>query len=291
VDLVTVEKNEIEDIMNKKINYLFGIIMMPVLLALVVTSCRSTRTIQTAINKKDTASVIAMSDPTIDSAAIMESIGIKIYNGRINFNTFSAKVKLDYSDQSGKNQNASVFIKIHKDSLIWVSLTGALGVEGFRAIIKPDSVWLMDKLEKTYTIKSISSLQELTGLPFDFYAMQDVLLGNPIYFSEKIISFETKGSNLTAVSKGGYFKHSLTIDTVNNQIVQSKLDDIEESRSRTSFMYFRGYTLQQGRNLSTQRDITVTEKTSVNVKLDFKQWSFDESQTYPFNIPKTYKLK
>ena len=279
------------NIMNKNVNYICSIIMVPVLLATMLPSCRSTRTIHTAINKKDTASVIAMSDPTIDSAAIMESIGTKIYNGRINFNTFSAKVKLDYSDQSGKNQNATVFIKIHKDSLIWVSLTGALGVEGFRAIIKPDTVWLMDKLEKTYTIRSISSLQELTGLPFDFYAMQDVLVGNPIYFTNKIISFETNGSNLTAVSKGKYFKHSLTIDTANNKIVQSKLDDIEETRSRTCFIYFNGYTMQQDRNFSTQRDITVTEKTSVNVKLDFKQWTFDESQTYPFNIPKTYKLK
>jgi hypothetical protein len=277
--------------MNKHIIYVWGIILMSLFLVSLLPSCRSTRTIQTAINKKDTASVIVMTAPTIDSAAIMESIGKKISDGRINFNTFTGKVKMDYSDQSGKNQNATIFLKIHKDSLIWVSLTGALGVEGFRVLIKPDSVWLMDKLEKTYTIKSISSLQELTGLPFDFYAMQDVLVGNPIYFSEKIISFETKGSNLTAVSKGEYFKHSLTIDTLRNQIVQSKLDDIEESRSRTSFMYFSGYDLQQGRSFSTQRDITVTEKTSVNVKLDFKQWSFNEPQTYPFNIPKSYKLK
>ncbi len=277
--------------MNKNIFIWWSIIMLPACAVLMLSSCRSTRTIQTAINKKDTASVIVMTDPTIDSAAIIESIGAKINNGRINFNTFNGKVKLDYSDQSGKNQNATVFIKIHKDSLIWVSLTGALGVEGFRVLIRPDSVWLMDKLEKTYTMRSISSLQELTGLPFDFYAMQDALLGNPIYFTEKIISFETKANNITAVSKGEFFKHSLTIDSVNNQIVQSKLDDIEETRSRTCFIYFNGYTMQQGRNFSTQRDITVTEKTSVNVKMDFKQWSFDESQSYPFNIPKTYKLK
>jgi hypothetical protein len=291
VVLATAEKAEIEFIMKNNVTIFWSVLIVPVMLASMLSSCRSTRTIQTAINKKDTASVIVMSDPTIDSAAIMESIGTKINNGRINFKTFSGKVKMDYSDQSGKNQNATVFIKIHKDSLIWVSLTGALGVEGFRVVIKPDSVWLMDKLEKTYTIRSISSLQELTGLPFDFYAMQDVLVGNPIYFTDKIISFETNGNNLTAVSKGEYFKHSLTIDTVNNQIVQSKLDDIEETRSRTCFIYFNGYAMQQGRNFSTQRDITVTEKTSVNVKMEFKQWSFDESQTYPFNIPKTYKLK
>jgi len=37
---------------------------------------------------------------------------------------------------------------MQKDSIIWVSLTGLLGIEGYRMIVNKDSVKLMNKLKK-----------------------------------------------------------------------------------------------------------------------------------------------
>jgi hypothetical protein len=276
--------------MRKLLQALGGVIIMTWLLSGV--SCKSAKTIQTAINKKDTATLYTLSHPDIDSAAIIEKISNKLKEREIQFNTFSSRIKVDYTDQSGKSQSATALIRLQKDSIMWVSLTGTLGVEGFRAIIRPDSVWVMDKLEKTISRRSTAFLQEITNLPLDFEALQDIVVGNPVYFSEnKIVSYRTEANTISALSIGDYFKHLLTIDTLSNQLLRSKIDDIDATRNRTCFIGFDAYANAQGRSLSTKREISVTEKTNLNVKLDFKQYAFDETLTFPFNIPKNYREK
>ncbi len=256
-----------------------------------IYGCKSTKTIQTAMNKKDTAIVMEIKNPEVDSAFVIGQIIEKIKKRRINFNTFSAKIKLDYTDPEGKTKDATVFIRLKRDSIMWVSLTGALGVEGFRALIKPDSVWVLDKLEKFITKRSTGYLQEITNLPLDFAALQDIIVGNPVYFSDNIFSYKADAESITALSIGEFFKHLLNLDTLKNTIGYSKMDDINVSRNRTCFIGYSDYVPAQGTTFSTKRDITITEKTSLNVKLDYKQFAFNEALTYPFAIPKNYKEK
>lgn len=259
---------------------------------LALGSCKSTKTIQTAISKKDTTTAPVLKDTGIDSAMVIEDAYKKVKQTNLLYVSFTAKIKVDYFDKaSGKEQGATAFIRLRKDSLLWVSLTGALGVEGFRALIRPDSVILLDKLEKTVSRRSIASLQELTGLPLNFTALQDLIVGNPVYFSDSIVSFETNGNTISLMSTGEYFKHFLSFDTTSQTILQSKIDDIDQNRNRTCFIHYADYLPAQGVNFSTRRDITVTEKSSLNIKLEYKQYSFDELLTFPFSIPKNYREK
>ena len=55
-----------------------------------------------------------------------------------------------------------------------------LGIEAFRAIITPDSVKVLNKLDKVYQLRSVGYLQEMSHLPFDFNTLQSIVLGNPI---------------------------------------------------------------------------------------------------------------
>ncbi len=257
----------------------------------VLGSCKSTKTIQTAINKKDTTVVRVIEDPEIDSAAVISQILDKLHQREIRFNTFSAKVKVDYTDPTGKSNSATAFIRLQKDSILWVSLTGTLGVEGFRALIKPDSVIVLDKLEKTVTRRSTGYLQEITNLPLDFEALQNILVGNPVYFSQNIVSYKNEGNSISALCIGEYFKHLLNLDTIANTIGYSKIDDVDVTKNRTCFIGYSNYTPAQGTTFSTIREITVTEKKSLNVKLDYKQFVFEETLSFPFSIPKNYKEK
>lgn len=272
--------------MKKNIQLLIGVFAA----TLVLAACRNTKPIQkiqTAIAKKDTAElVIVIRDSNIqnslDSVALIRQLYQKIQLNIIDFSTFSAKLKLDYTDQSGKSQAANALIRIQKDSLMWISLTGALGVEGFRAIITLDSIILMDKLEKTISRRSIASLQELTNLPVDFTALQDIIIGNPVYFTDNIVSYKNDGTQVTATSVGPYFKHLIDIDTLTGKINYSKLDDVEPSRNRTCFIAFSDYIIQQSKQFSTKREITVAEKSKLNVKIEYKQIAFGEVLTFPF---------
>lgn len=258
---------------------------------LVLASCRPAKKIQTVVTKKDTSVTVPITSPKIDSAAIKESIFARLNSNHVDFRFFSSKIKVDYTDAKGKNINATAFVRMKKDSLIWLSVTGPLGIEGYRVMVKPDTVIIMDKLEKTISYKTVAYLREMIKLPVDFYTLQDLLLGNPIFFPDNIVSFRNSGNTLLALSVGDYFKHFITIDTSDNRILHSKLDDVQETRNRTCDITMNDYNQQQGRLFSNNREITVTEKARLEIKLDYKQVNFDEPQTFPFNIPKNYTIK
>jgi Domain of unknown function (DUF4292) len=272
-------------------NHMKWSVLAVLIAVLSIYACRGPKKIQTAIKNVDSSQVVKVDKPEVDSAAIKASIIERVNEHKVKCRTFSAKIKLDLTDNTGKKSNATVFVRMVSDSLIWVSLTGALGVEGYRAIITPDSVYLMDKMEKTFSRRSVSYLQDVIKLPIDFFASQDLLLGNPVFFADNIVSYKYAGASLMALSVGSFFKHMITLDTANNQITHSKLDDVEELRNRTCDITLGNFQNQQGRYFSTYREITITEKSKLDIILDYKQFSFDEPMTFPFNVPKNYTIK
>ena len=71
----------------------------------------------------------------------------------MDFNTLALKGKADL-DINGEQNNVNMNIRIQKDKKIWVIITAAGGiVEVARAMITPDSLLLLNKLQKTYTKK------------------------------------------------------------------------------------------------------------------------------------------
>lgn len=173
---------------------------------------------------------------------------------------------------------------------MWLSLRGALGIEGFRVLITKDSVKVMNLLKKNVQYRSISYLQEITDLPFDFATLQDMVVGNPVFIDSNIVSYKVNASNeLLVLMSGKFFKHLLTIDNTAYTILHSKLDDMDETRNRTCDITFSGYDNSAGTPFSTKREISVAEQSKLDINLDFKQYSFNQPLTFPFNIQKNYK--
>ena len=83
-----------------------------------------------------------------------------------------------YNDLSGQ-------LRMRKDSLIWVSVTATMGVEVLRAKVSNDSVWLLNRLEKTYLAEPMDSLDQQIGplfglrLPFAQFMLLDNIEGIP----------------------------------------------------------------------------------------------------------------
>jgi hypothetical protein len=269
----------------KKIAYILVLIIT-------IASCRPAKKVQhieNAISKKDT-SVRVTQKKTVDSFLVVKNIINNLFKQRIDFTTFNAKVKIDYEGKVNSDQ-ATAYVRIQKDSLIWISITGALGIEGIRVMINKDSVKLMNKLEKTVEYRSITYLQELTEVPFDFYALQDVIVGNPVFIDSNIVSYKSTGNELLVLMVGNVFKHLITLSSTDLKVLHSKLDDVDSTRNRTADITYDNYEIAGSFNFSTRRKITVAEKSKLDINLDFKSYGFNKPQDYPFNIPKNYKRR
>lgn len=255
-------------------------------------SCRSTKKIQTAIAQKDTVAT-AVINPVInakkDSVDFINETYTKIKANRIDYTTFSAKIDVDYEDANGKKYNVNAHLRMYKDSVIWVSITAILGIEGLRAYITPDSIKLLDKQNKLYIARSVSYLQDVTALPLDMKSLQDLLIGNPVFLDSNIVSYSKAPNTISLLSIGSFFKNLFTVRDSDKQAMSSKLDDQDMLRNRTCYLTYDDFENKKGVSFSTKRAISVSEKGKLDIKLDFKQYDFNETLSFPFSIPKNYK--
>lgn len=270
---------------------MFRFIISIVLSGVFLWSCRSAKNIQSVITKKDSTETvtITLEEPRFDSAQFIRDNYDRLLKNRIVFETFSAKINVDYQGSDGKKYDVNAFVRMKKDSIIWISINGLLGIEGMRVLIDKDSVRILNKLDKEYQVRAISYLQELASLPLDLATFQDIIIGNPVFLDTSIVSFTTNGNSITMLSYGEWFKHLITMNNNDHLVLNSKLDDADVLRNRTCYLGYSDYENKKGQNFSTTRVISVTEKTKLDIKLNFKQYEFNEMLTFPFSIPKNYR--
>ena len=76
-----------------------------------------------------------------------------------------------YNDLSGQ-------IRMRKDSIVWFSVTATMGVEALRAKISNDSIWILNRLEKTYLAEPLDTVSAQLGIPLSLPLVQTLLLDN-----------------------------------------------------------------------------------------------------------------
>jgi hypothetical protein len=257
-------------------------------------ACRPVKKVQkieNAIAHIDTTRAIVIK-PTevVDSLSIVKQIIGNLGHNRIDYNAFSAKVKVDYEGAETDN-HANAFIRIRKDSAIWISIRGALNVEGIRLLITKDSLKLMNLLEKTIEYRSVGYLQELSQVPLTFYDLEDIIVGNPVFVDSNIVSYKSTANGLQVLMITRLFKNLITLESRNLRMVHCKLDDTDPLRNRTCDITYSDYETQGGISFSTTREIVVAEKSKLDINLNFKQYNFNQPESFPFNVPKSYKKK
>ncbi|MBR0539452.1 MAG: DUF4292 domain-containing protein [Bacteroidales bacterium] len=78
---------------------------------------------------------------------------------------------MNFDDLSGQ-------LRMRKDSLVWFSVTATLGVEVLRAKVSTDSVWIVNRIEKTYLAEPMKNISETLGIPLSLALLQTLLLDN-----------------------------------------------------------------------------------------------------------------
>jgi hypothetical protein len=254
-----------------------------------LASCRSTKKIQTAITKKDTAQVTHTTVKT-DTTNYIRTVMQSVSANRIDFKTFSAKVNVDYRDADNRDYNLNAFVRIYKDSLIWISVNSILG-EALRVYITKDSVKLLDKQNKKYIARGMNYIQSITSLPFDFQTLQDVIVGNPAFIDSNIVSYGRGNNLLTISSVNNYYKSLTTFQEADKVLLRTKVDDVDIASSRTADFTYSDYDHSAGMNFPTKRTITVVGgKGHLDIGLDFKKYDMNPaSLSTPFSIPRNYK--
>lgn len=78
---------------------------------------------------------------------------------------------LTYNDLNGQ-------LRMRRDSLVWLNVTAMLGVEVLRAKITTDSIWVINRWDKTYLAEPLDSISALLGMPVSLPVVQSLLFDN-----------------------------------------------------------------------------------------------------------------
>ncbi|HET7118614.1 MAG TPA: DUF4292 domain-containing protein [Hanamia sp.] len=259
-----------------------------------LNGCHSTKKLQSAIQRKDTTLVniaVNLNDSTADAkpaSTILDSLK----KDKIDFKTFSAKAKVQYEDHNGKQPDFNAFIRLQKDSLLWVSISSTfLGIEAFRLYITPDTLIILNKLDKSVEYHPFAYIESIAHIPLDFSLLQNILIGNPVYVGDSIVSYRQTENQILIGTVGDFFKNLLTLSTGDFHLERIKLDDLDLNKNRTAGLFFDNYEKNSNFDFATYREITVSEKSKVDIRILFKQYEFNKELSFPFAIPRNYKTK
>lgn len=95
----------------------------------------------------------------------------------IDFRYLTAKSKFSIKSKDENTDNASMNIRVRKDSLIWFSVQ-KLGIEAARGIATRDSIIILDKIHSEYSVYDFPTLSRQFNFDLSFDLLQSLIVGN-----------------------------------------------------------------------------------------------------------------
>ena len=106
-----------------------------------------------------------------------------------------------------------------------------------------------------------------------------------------MVSYKSSSAQLLVLMVGDIFKHLITLDNTDFTVLHSKLDDVDLQKNRTCDITLGNYQSMGNVRFATYRNISVSEKSKLDIYLDFKEFTLNEPLKYTFDIPKKFKRK
>lgn len=207
----------------------------------------------------------------------------------IQFDYFSGKIKIDY--EGNKQLSGIANLRIKKDSVIWISLSPGLGVEVARIFITQDSISIIDKINKQYTITDFASISKKFDFDINYSLLESVVLGNlvtpysdeMIRKTEKFYSYENQFGNFHFLNSIGTKTHKLeklmVQDTVSENSIYVNYSEFQLVEDQTLPFAIKA-ELTKGKPMETATKVDIAYNKAEIEKKPLK---------FPFNVPQKYE--
>lgn len=207
------------------------------------------------------------------------------------YSTFQARVKVHYADAAGSQPEATVLLRMQKDSAIWLSVSGTLlNLELYRILITPDSVTILHKLDKTVEYLPFTFLQDFIRFPLTFSTLQDLIIGNVLYAKGTITGFQSTGTKTTISVADSYFTNVIQADSTGALQTSSILDN-QSLTKRALHLSYESYQPAGKYLFATERHLRVDDESKIQIAMSFQKPEFNNELSLTFNVPANYKPK
>ncbi len=204
---------------------------------------------------------------------------------------FSGTATLD-----DRNYSVSGNIRIRKDSAIYVSVAPFLGIEIARAMITPDTVKFINRLENTYFVGDMRFINNMLGTDLDFYMLQSILVGSDFnhFTTDNFQVRKDRGMMLLHASarkregkSSQTYQHNLWLDYKTWRIQQALLFQPDEKRViRTNYQNFQNV---DGQEFPAEVSLEFSDPVSrAELSMKYSRTSLNNPRQMTFSIPPRY---
>lgn len=226
----------------------------------------------------------------------------ELAKNELQFDWFSAKFSIDYIYDKKLTEFRGQ-IRIRKDSVIWLSFSPALGIEMARLKVTNDSVFFMNRINKTYLKGDYSFINDYLQTNIDFDILQSFVIGNDFQFYDKTkfrTSIDNQEYKLSTTERHKLKKFVKETDTDVKAFFQNiwlnpetfKITHVtikEITNDKKLDAYYSDFREHEGQLFPFNIVFEIQADEKVTVKVNYSRIRLNEAKTFPFSIPSKYE--
>jgi len=272
-----------KNFMNRK----FHILLINSLLVLIVifgTSCSSKKAVTKTSLREFTANKLIreVEKNNFDFDNIQTKMNMKIETNELNINV--------------KGQ-----LRMKKDSIVWMSIAMPLGLEMIRVKMTPDSVYFINRTEKTYLKENINIFNDISPMINSIEFIQSVLIGNDINLRESDnykVEIQDGQYNLLIANKlKKSIKHKdqewkvilkdISIDSELFKITKYYIKEYNDNKRKIELEYSDFIKINE-KYIPTKIVIYIHGDDFLKARISYSNITVGDNIDFIFNIPKKY---
>ncbi len=223
----------------------------------------------------------------------------------INANSFdfeSLQAKVGIKVETEDNAlNLKGQLKMKKDSILWASITLPLGLEVARIKVTADSIFFINKSNKSYLAEQTKSFNYLQNINADINTIQSVFTGNIFLINKKsdnkVFIKDNKYTllseeNITFINnkykKNFTINKNIIIDPILFRITKYEIINNEDSDYRLTIDYSNFIEIK-GKYLPSIIKINISTEEKMYITITYSNINTNDKNQYNFSIPKKYE--
>ena len=225
----------------------------------------------------------------------------EVEENQFEFDNFVAKMNMKIETKD-RNINVKVQLRMKKDSIIWTSVSMPMGLEVLRIKVTTDSVYFLNRTEKTYLAENIEVFNDISPLITTIGFIQAVFVGNDINLRESddyniqiadgqynlSISKKSKKTIKNNDEDWKVMLKDLWIDPQLFKITRYHIREYNDSKRKIDLQY-SDFEEVNGKYFPKEISVDIHGDLYLKAHIEFSNITVNEPLEFNFSIPKKYE--
>ena len=247
-------------------------------------ACKSSNKVATSVVKPDVTPPLSI-----------QTIFKNLENNEIKADWLSGDVDADYKGKP-MNLSASMTTRFRRDSVIWLNIK-KLGFNIARAKVTPDSIFVVNYIQSNYIAEDLKYIEKKYNIPADFKVLQNILLGNAVFLTDKNQLTLGKDASGDVILRGSdeRWKNTYRLDpqgtTIKEMIFEQPISARFLKISYENYSILKGYGNDQKKFpyiRTLNMESPQTGKISITLEVDADGLEVNVPKNIKFEIPAHY---